>query len=402
MSTKYPGGVIKSSPVVPSGPYQNSSASGVWTMEQAGYWIKQGNWPTAGNLSPNLYSWGLNTNGQLGLGNITNRSSPVQVGALGTWLNIAGGNYFSLATKTDGTLWSWGYNGFGQLGLGNLTYRSSPVQVGALTTWSKIAGGYKHTLATKTNGTLWSWGSGAIYGQLGLGNTSNYSSPKQVGALTTWLNIACGRYHTIATKTDGTLWSWGSNNSGQLGLGDTIKRSSPVQVGALTTWLNIACGAYHTLANKTDGTLWSWGSGVFHGQLGLGNTTAYSSPKQVGALTTWSKIACGASYTIATKTDGTLWSWGDNQYGQLGLGNPTAYSSPKQVGALTTWSKIACGKTHTIATKTDGTLWSWGRNAEGQLGLGNITNYSSPKQVGALTTWLNIAGGLYHTLATTS
>ena len=150
MSTKYPGGVIKSSPVVPSGAFQNSSASGVWTMEQAGYWIKQGNWPTAGNLSPygGLYSWGRNNYGQLGLGNTTNYSSPKQVGALTTWSKISAGNNFSIATKTDGTLWSWGYNNFGQLGLGNTTNYSSPKQVGALTTWSKIAGGSLHTIAT--------------------------------------------------------------------------------------------------------------------------------------------------------------------------------------------------------------------------------------------------------------
>jgi len=100
MSTKYPGGVIKSSPVVPAGPYQNSSASGVWTMEQAGYWIKQGNWPTAGRGVPGLYSWGGNTSGQLGLGNITNYSSPKQVGALTTWSNITAGGSRTLAIHT--------------------------------------------------------------------------------------------------------------------------------------------------------------------------------------------------------------------------------------------------------------------------------------------------------------
>jgi len=150
MSTKYPGGVIKSSPVVPAGPYQNSSASGVWTMEQAGYWIKQGNWPTAGNFKNfgGLYSWGKNSNGQLGLGDITNRSTPVQVGALTTWLKIACGSYYSLATKTDGTLWSWGLNTNGLLGLGNITNYSSPKQVGALTTWLNTACGVYHSLAT--------------------------------------------------------------------------------------------------------------------------------------------------------------------------------------------------------------------------------------------------------------
>jgi len=274
MSTKYPAGVIKSSPVVPAGPYQNSSASGVWTMEQAGYWIKQGNWPTAGNLAPNLYSWGDNGIGQLGLGNITNYSSPKQVGVTGIWFSISVGNNHTVATKTDGTLWSWGRNNNGQLGLGNTTSYSSPKQVGALTTWSKTSCGSNHTIATKTDGTLWSWGSGASYGQLGLGNTTNYSSPKQVGALTTWLNIAGGGNFTLAIKTDGTLWSWGANLRGQLGLGNITDYSSPKQVGALTTWSNIACKGNCTLAVKTDGTLWSWGENNY-GQLGLGNITEF-------------------------------------------------------------------------------------------------------------------------------
>jgi len=94
-----------------------------------------------------------------------------------------------------------------------------------------------------------------------------------------------------------------------------------------------------------------------------------------------------------------LWTWGDNYSGQLGLGNTTYFSSPKQVCSLTTWLNIAGGGYETIATKTDGTLWTWGYNIYGQLGLGNTTYYSSPKQVGSLTTWSKIAGGQYYTLA---
>jgi alpha-tubulin suppressor-like RCC1 family protein len=399
MSTKYPGGVIKSSPVVPAGPYQNSSASGVWTMEQAGYWIKQGNWPTAGNFNNRLYSWGLNTNGQLGLGNTTQYNSPKQVGTLTTWSSISSGNFHTIATKTDGTLWSWGYNARGQLGLGNTTYFSSPKQVGALTTWSKIAGGtYESTIAIKTDGTLWSWGRNDV-GQLGLGNTTERSSPVQVGALTTWSKISAGSNFSLATKTDGTLWSWGANGNGALGLGNLTNYSSPKQVGSLTTWSKINCGDYHTIATKTDGTLWSWGYNMY-GQLGLGDTANRSSPVQVGALTTWLNIAGGKYQTLAVKTNGTLWSWGrGTTYGQLGLGNTTNYSSPKQVGALTTWLSIACGSYFSLATKTDGTLWSWGSNNNGQLGLGNITNHSSPVQVGALTTWSKLSTGGNNTIA---
>jgi alpha-tubulin suppressor-like RCC1 family protein len=98
-------------------------------------------------------------------------------------------------------LWAWGRNNFGQLGLEDVTSRSSPVQVGALTTWNKVQSGDANIIATKTDGTLWGWGSN-IQGQLGIGTTTNRSSPVQVGALTTWKNIACGYSHTIATTEE--------------------------------------------------------------------------------------------------------------------------------------------------------------------------------------------------------
>ena len=105
-------------------------------------------------------------------------------------------------------LWSWGYNGSGALGVGNNINRSSPVQIGALTTWLKIAAGYDHNLAITTDGALWSWGYNNS-GRLGLGNTTSVSSPVQIGALTTWSSIDAGDYHNMAVKTDGTLWAWG-------------------------------------------------------------------------------------------------------------------------------------------------------------------------------------------------
>jgi hypothetical protein len=362
-------------------------------------------WPTAGSLPPNLYAWGSNSNGQLGLGNITNYSSPKQVGALSTWYKVSGGNRYTLAIKTDGTLWSWGQNTTGgRLGLGNETSYSSPKQVGSLTNWAIIVCGQLNSAAIKTDGTLWMWGYNGV-GQLGLGNMTYYSSPKQVGALTTWAQISCGQqYHTVAIKTDGTLWSWGYNNSGQLGNGNTNNRSSPVQVGSLTNWLYIASGTNANIAVKTDGTLWSWGNNS-GGTLGLGDSGAYtdrSSPVQVGALTTWSKPSMGAYWAMCTTTSGALWSWGTNADGQLGIGTTAYKSSPNQVGALTTWLTIASGTySSPLALKTDGTLWAWGANASGQLGDGTVVSKSSPKQVGLLNTWTAVGGGNAHSIALT-
>jgi alpha-tubulin suppressor-like RCC1 family protein len=309
-------------------------------------------------------------------------------------------------------LYSWGFSSFGALGLGNTTSYSSPKQVGSLATWASVAtsSSSSHVLAVKNDGTLWAWGSN-YHGGLGLGTNLNYySSPKQVGSLTSWLKIATLYATSVAIKTDGTLWSWGENSYGQLGLGNRTAYSSPKQVGSLTNWSNISGGLYSCIALKTDGTIWTWGYNV-DGRLGLNNTTNYSSPKQIGSLTNWLKIFSGYASGFGIKTDGALWAWGRNGVGQLGIGNTANNSSPIQVGALTTWSSVASAaggssaNAFTLSTKTDGTLWAWGVNVYGQLGLGTsgaYSRYSSPVQVGSLTTWSSVAAGSFSTFAITS
>jgi alpha-tubulin suppressor-like RCC1 family protein len=403
VSQQYPGGFITKSPPATVGPVdgEGGSAPGVWTLDQAMTLNKQGLWPKP-VLPRQLWSWGDNGSGQLGLGTLTNYSSPKQVGSLGDWSKISCGTDHTIAIKANGTLWSWGTGGEGRLGLGNTTSYSSPKQVGALTTWAYVGAGQGHSLAIKTDGTLWSWGQNN-FGQLGLGNTVNRSSPVQVGALTNWAKVAAANSVSVAIKTDGTLWTWGYNFVGTLGLGDSgeyTDRSSPTQVGALTTWKNIAPSELFVIATKTDGTLWAWGQNQF-GQLGTGNTTYRSSPVQVGALTNWSIVGGGNHTSRAIKTDGTFWAWGNNVYGQIGDGTTVYRSSPVQVGVLTTWSILAYSTTSpsTMAIKTDGTLWAWGYNASGRLGLGNTTNRSSPVQVGALTTWRAVTQGGAFTVA---
>lgn len=350
-----------------------------------------------------LWSWGENTQGQLGLGNRTNRSSPVQVGVLTDWLTISAnkdsGNYTSASVKTDGSLWTWGGNNDGVLGLGTSTVnpRSVPAQVGTLTNWSDVSIS-RHMLAVKTDGTLWAWGVNN-QGPLGQNNTISRSSPVQVGALTDWEKVATPFFASLAIKTDGTLWSWGFNVHGALGVGDTVTRSSPVQVGALTNWSSVSGGGYAAVATKTEGTLFSWGRNNY-GQLGDGTVISRSSPVQVGSLTTWAKADVGVFAGMAVKTDGTLWAWGFGVSGTLGTNNTISRSSPVQVGALTTWSSVSTNL-HTLALRTDGTLWAWGDGGDGRLGDGTVVNKSSPVQIGSGTTWYSVAAGRNHSLATT-
>jgi alpha-tubulin suppressor-like RCC1 family protein len=294
---------------------------------------------------------------------------------------------------------SWGTNAAGQLGIGsNTNSYSSPKQAGSLTDWLQVSGGYRNSAAVKTDGTLWTWGDNQ-YGQLGLGNRTYYSSPKQVGALTSWAKVSAGFDYVMAIKADGTLWSWGRGNYGLLGLGNLTAYSSPKQVGALTNWSSVSAGSDHNIAVKTDGTAWSWGYNA-NGQLGVGNITNRSSPTQIGLLTNWASVnaskgagGSGTAFGMAIKTDGTLWGWGYGGNGQLGTTSLTTRSSPIQVGALTNWLKITANGYTSASIKTDGTLWTWGYGNNGQLGDGTSATKSSPVQVGLGTTWSEFSAG---------
>ena len=382
-------------------------AGGAYRLWQATENQLDGGWPTTWYYVPprKLWAWGNNSNGELGQGDIVNRSSPTQIGTSIDWAlySTNGGSIaqHSSKVKIDGTLWVWGKNNLLQAGITS----STPAQLGALTNWSITSLGAFHTSAIKADGTLWGWGGGSS-GQIGDGFSNNARfSPVQVSSLTNWLDVSSGYSHTLALKTDGTLWAWGSNSDGQVGDSTIVNKGTPTQIGLLNTWSKIGTGARHSLAIKTDGTLWAWGNGT-KGALGNDSATNRSSPVQVGTLTNWLKACGGLYYTLALKTDGTIWTWGGGYTnaadGQLGTGSTTNTSSPVQVGALTNWLSVSAGSYNALAIKTTGTLWAWGNNAYGQLGDNTITNRLSPIQVGSLTNWLQVTGGYRHTIAISS
>jgi alpha-tubulin suppressor-like RCC1 family protein len=351
-----------------------------------------------------LWLWGYNGYGQLGDNTSVNASSPIQTIAGGTnWKQTAGGYYSTAAIKTDGTLWLWGYNNYGTLGTNNTTWRSSPVQtIAGGATWKQVACGSYHTAAVKTDGSLWTWGYNAT-GGLGDNTTAHKSSPVQtVAGGTNWKQVSVGSNHCFGVKTDGTLWGWGNDSYSKLGDAGSTKRSSPIQtVAGGTTWLQAACGDQHSAAVKTDGTLWTWGDN-YYGTLGDNTRTTRNSPIQtISGGTNWKSVS-GNYYTIgAIKTDGTLWLWGHNAYGQLGDNTIANKSSPVQtIAGGTTWSQVSCGSGHTVALKTDGTLWTWGQNTYGQLGDTTTANRSSPVQtIAGGTTWKQVVAGFSHTAA---
>ena len=168
-------------------------------------------------------------------------------------------------------------------------------------------------------------------------------------------------------KTDGTLWGCGSVG------GNTLS-----QIGAATNWSKISTDPNSRLGVKTDGTLWAWGDNYYgqcgQGTSGSGHANDYPTPTQIGSLTTWKAVAViYTSGCLAAKTDGTLWAWGRGVGGQLGLGNSSNYSTPQQVGSATDIDyPIKGGNLCSHVLKTGKTLYSTGWYNQAPLGLGEI------------------------------
>jgi len=242
-----------------------------------------------------LWLWGSNSNGQLGSNSTVSRSSPVQTITGGTtWTQVSCGDSHTACIKSDGTLWTWGLNSSGQLGDNTVAGKSSPVQtITGGTTWKQVSCGTAHTACVKTDGTLWLWGANGS-GRLGDNSIINRSSPVQtIAGGTNWTQASCSNAHTACVKTDGSLWLWGSNSSGVLGDNSGVSKSSPIQTIARgSTWKLVSAGYNHTACVKSDGTLWMWGAGSA-GQLGSNSTVNRSSPVQtIMGGATWRQASC--------------------------------------------------------------------------------------------------------------
>lgn len=262
---------------------------------------------------------------------------------------------------------------------------------------SMISSGFTHSLALRADGTVWAWGFSGFLGNTA--DTTHQSSPLQVlggesGSpyLSDIVAISVGESHSLALRSDGTVWSWGFGEYGQLGIGTTYNELTPVQVlggesgGAyLTDIIAVSAGLWHSLALRADGTVWTWGFNR-HGQLGNQATVPRENellPIQVvgGAteeafLTDIIAISAGDNHNLVLRADGTVWAWGCRRNFQHGGLPPQTYSItnsavtiPIQVGSgggviddefLTDIIAISAGDAHSMALRADGTVWGWG------------------------------------------
>ncbi len=326
-----------------------------------------------------LWGCGRNDYSLLGLGNTSRKTIFTQITTNADNIkSVYCGENHTIILKNDGTLWGCGNNVNGQLGLGDTSNRATFTQITTnIDDIKSVYCGYNCTFILKNDGTLWSCGTNS-YGELGLGDTTSRNTFTK--AINNVKSVDCGYGHTLILKNDNTLWGCGRNNYYQLGLGDANNRTTFTQI--TNNVKSAYCGGSHTIILKNDNTLWGCG---YNGdnRLGLEDTITKKTLTQVITNTDNIKsVYCGRCHTFILKNDGTLWGCGDNQYGELGLGDTTNRSIFTIIGINTNDIElIYCGNYYTLILKNDGTLWGCGLSDYGQLGLGDISSESTFTQV---------------------
>jgi alpha-tubulin suppressor-like RCC1 family protein len=347
--------------------------------------------------------WGDNSNGQLGDGTNTDRSTPTQTLSLGigrTAVAISSGGRHTCAILDNGSVSCWGSNSNGRLGDGtNTTQRNTPTQTSSLGTGRTavaISSGAFHTCAILDDASVSCWGRNSN-GQLGDGTNADRSTPTQTSSLGTGrtaVAISSEASHTCAILDDAFVSCWGYNYNGELGDGTNTDRSTPTQTSSLgigRTAVAISSGGYHTCALLDDASVSCWGLNT-RGQLGDGTTTVRKTPAQtssLGAGRTAVAISSGGYHTCAILDDGTVSCWGRND--ALGFYTTTDRNTPTQTSSQVNRTAVAIssGTNHVCAILDDGSVSCWGQNGSGRLGDGTTTQRSTPTQTSSLGTTTN-------------
>lgn len=339
-----------------------------------------------------LWCWGFNRHGQLlnALVGLSSSPAPANIPLDVPPFTRVDMDESAWGTTFTGQLYAWGRNQHGQLGVGDVTPRSSPIAVLGGLKFASVFHGTEGTASTfgieRETGALYSWGLNNN-GQLGVGDVASRSSPVAVLGGLKFRKVAVGSGSVVGLTHDGLAYGWGGNTDGELGVGNITPRSSPVAVLGGLTFVDVCVipGSDNSFFGITDeGVLYAWGSNA-HGELGVGDVNPRSSPVAVAGGLKWERIArlSGDTRSIIAlvRGSGLAYSWGANANGQLGVGDVNSRSTPTAVAGGLKFSYLTIGSGFAYGPASDGKTYAWGKNTDGSVGDGTGTDRSSPVAV---------------------
>jgi alpha-tubulin suppressor-like RCC1 family protein len=346
-----------------------------------------------------IWACGYNATGQLGNNSTTSRSSPVLVVGGHSFTRMAGsiGGWHSLALKANGECWTWGWNSNGQLGDGTITDRSSPVLVVGGHSFIKVAAGYLHSLGLKADGSVWAWGDNTS-GGLGNNSRTDRSSPVLVVGSHSFIDIKASNLFSLGLKANGQIWSWGYNGNAALGTNNLTSYSSPVLVVGSHSFILMSTGREHCQALKENGEVWSWGIGSW-GDIGNGTTFSYSSPVLVIGNHVFSNLMNNSSYDlgipIITNIDNEKFLTNQTNItisgmlfldvqgiGKVEIGDNIIYASAtKNTLEVNSWSGTSININMSLGIVPEGSLWIFVTNND------SVTSLGYPVFVSNVLTW---------------
>jgi alpha-tubulin suppressor-like RCC1 family protein len=342
--------------------------------------------------SGQIYTWGTNgADGFLGNGTALSKSTPTLVAGTGlpSFKYATINDVQGYALSEQGQLYSWGANGSGQLGLGDVVSRSSPVLVAGSQVYTQYVDGLNWISLLTDTGNVYTCGYNN-YGNLGLGDVIPRSTPTLVAGVSNiqkicqTTSLGGGTRQLFLLDSGGNLYTCGQNTSGVLGQGDTIDRSTPTLIAGGFDFTDVFGGTNSAFAITETGDLYAWGNNG-SGILGLGDLIDRSTPTLVTSnVSKFLKLNAALNTAGIEKTNGDIYVWGDNSVGQLGLGDVINRSTPTLLSTGLSFSEIVLEPTVSFGKTTNGKLYAWGNNSNfGELGLGDMINRSTPTLVSA-------------------